>query len=58
MKTTEAVKHFETATNLAKKLGVTKQAISNWGLYPPIGKQYQIQVMTKGKLKATEALAK
>lgn len=53
MKTIEAVEHFKTATKLAKKLGVTKQAISNWGVYPPIGKQFQIQVMTKGKLKAT-----
>lgn len=53
MKTTEAVKYFNTATELAKKLGTTKQAISNWGQYPPMGRQFQIQVMTKGKLKAT-----
>jgi hypothetical protein len=57
MKTTDAITHFKTATKLANLLGVTKQAISNWGVYPPIGKQYQMQIMTKGKLKATEPTA-
>jgi hypothetical protein len=56
MKTTEAINHFKTATCLAKRLGTTKQAISNWGIYPPDGRQFQLQVLTNGKLKIEKHL--
>ncbi len=52
MNKAEAIKHFGSSTELAKALGVSKATISQWGESPPIGRQFQIQVITKAKLKA------
>ena len=52
MRTTDAVKHFGTQVELAKALGITEGAVSQWGESPPVLRQYQIQALTKGKLKA------
>lgn len=54
MRTKEAIEHYRTAAELARVLGVMPSAISQWGEYPPIGRQYQIQALTKNKLKATQ----
>ena len=52
MKKSEAIKHFGTATKLAKALGITKSAVSLWPEKIPRGRAFEIQVLTKGKLKA------
>lgn len=52
MKTEEAVKHFGSKANLARALGIKRQAVVQWGEYVPLGRAYQIQVLTGGKLKA------
>lgn len=56
MQTSEVIECFggrkATATALSKTWRVTPEAISQWGEYPPLGRQYQIEAMTKGKLKA------
>jgi len=57
MKTSEAIKHFGSAAALARALGVRPPSVSGWGEYPPVTRQFQIQVVTKGKLKA-EPVAK
>ncbi len=51
----KAIEHFGSATKLASAVGVTKQTVSQWGEYPPGGRQFQLQIMTKGKLKAEAA---
>jgi hypothetical protein len=52
MTTKEAVKFFGTVQKLADALNIKQPAVSQWGEYPPIPRQYQIQVLTKNKLKA------
>ena len=32
---------------------ISGEAISQWGKYPPLGRQFQIELLTGGKLKAT-----
>lgn len=63
MKTSDAIEHFSTGLRtgrrrLAEKLSeagwtVTPEAISQWGEHPPLGRQYQIESLTNGALKAT-----
>ena len=52
MKLSEAVAIFGTEAELARKLGIKPQAVYQWGDKVPMRRQYQIQLMTKGKLKA------
>tara|TARA_Y100001949_G_scaffold173344_2_gene178768 strand:- start:520 stop:744 length:225 start_codon:yes stop_codon:yes gene_type:complete len=62
VKTKDAIEHFQTGdrrgrADLARALTldgwkVTPEAISQWGEYPPFGRQCQIQLLTDGKLKA------
>jgi len=48
----EAVAHFGSKTKLAKALGINPSAVTMWGETIPEVRQYQIQVFSKGKLKA------
>ena len=46
-------KHFASASALADALGITRSAVSQWrekGVVPVV-RQYQIEVVTKGKVK-------
>ncbi|WP_315809433.1 Cro/CI family transcriptional regulator [Pseudomonas sp. C9-3] len=52
MNMTDAVGHFKTKTKLAKALGISPSAVSMWGESIPHVRQCQIQVITKGRLKA------
>lgn len=53
MTKSDAVQYFDSSvTALADALGIGKSAISNWGDYPPDGRQIQIHHMTDGFLKA------
>jgi hypothetical protein len=52
MRTTDAINHFGSQVELAKALEITEGAVSQWGDHPPVLRQYQIQALTKGKLKA------
>jgi len=52
MKTQSAIEHYGSATALADALSVTLPAISQWGEYPPGGRQLQIQFLTGGRLQA------
>ena len=52
----QVIEHFETQENTAKALGVTQQSIAAWvkcGKVPELRK-YQIEKVTKGKLKCTK----
>lgn len=52
MKTKTAIEYFGDIKALAKELDIWPHTIYKWGEYPPKGKQYEIQVKTKGVLKA------
>lgn len=52
MNMTDAVRHYKTKTKLAKALGISPGAVSMWGEEIPYGRQCEIQVLTKGRLKA------
>jgi hypothetical protein len=56
MTTEDAVKFYGTPVKLAEALGLTPEAIYQWPEKPPILRQYQLEVLTKRKLRAeTEA---
>jgi DNA-binding transcriptional regulator YdaS (Cro superfamily) len=57
MKTVDAIRYFGTQAALAKALGVSKQAVSQWGDTIPDGRAYQLQVITGGRLKVREKTA-
>ena len=56
MKTEEVINYFGSCTKAAKALGITKQAVSRWGEYPPACRQYHIEVATQGYLRVEESL--
>lgn len=53
MKTTEAAAFFGSKKKLADALLINPSAVTQWGELVPESRQYQIQVLTKGKLKAS-----
>ena len=52
MKTQEAIDYFGGLRKLAQALDVWPQVIYQWGETPPMGRQYELEVKTGGKLKA------
>lgn len=54
MTKSQAIKHFGSITALAKALGVTYEAVRQWADVPEL-RQYQIERITKGALKARKA---
>ena len=57
MTVTDVLEHFDGKSNTAKALGINYQAVDQWeknGRVPD-GRQWQIQAMINGKLKAEEA---
>jgi hypothetical protein len=53
MKTQDAIDFFGSREALAEKLGIDRSATHHWGDIVPELRQYQIQVLSKGKLKAS-----
>ncbi len=53
MTTDEAVKFWGGPIRLAKALGITRDAVHKWKQYPPIDKQFQIMVLSGGRLSVT-----
>ena len=53
MTTDEAVKLWGGQTRLAKALGITRDAVHKWKKYPPMDKQFQIMVLSGGRLSVT-----
>lgn len=44
------IAHFGTASAVAEKLEISRQAVSSWGNIIPEGMAYKIQVITAGVL--------
>ena len=54
MKTTDAAAFFGSKKKLADVLLINPSAVTQWGELVPESRQYQLQVLTKGKLKVSE----
>ncbi|HEY7824775.1 MAG TPA: Cro/CI family transcriptional regulator [Acidimicrobiia bacterium] len=54
MKTEDAIRWYGGVRRLASALGVWPQVIYKWGDRPPMARQYEIQVRTKGELRADD----
>lgn len=52
MKTDLAVAYFGTRAAIARALGIKGPSVSEWGDYPPMLRQLQIERLTGGALKA------
>lgn len=52
MKTRDAANHFGSKKKLAEALGIQPSAVTMWGEFVPISRQYQLQILSKGKLLA------
>lgn len=52
MTKTDAIQYFGGVVKTAKALGISHVSVSKWPESIPIGRQYQIQILTNGKLKA------
>lgn len=48
----DAVKYFGSKKKLADALGIQPSAVTQWGASIPPVRQFQIQVISKNKLKA------
>jgi len=56
MKTQEAIEYFGGFKQLADELNTWPQTVYQWGEYPPMGRQYELQIKTDGKLMAEKEL--
>jgi len=52
MTTQEAINFYGDVKKLAHALDMWPHVIYRWGERPPLARQYEIEVKTKGKLKA------
>ena len=50
MYTDDAVQHFGGRRQLAEALGISRQAVEQWGKIVAQGMAYQLQVITENKL--------
>jgi len=53
----KAIEFFGSKSELSRALGITPQALTYWGDEIPHVRQFQIEVLTKGKLKADKLKA-
>ena len=53
MTTQEAVQFWGGQTRLAKALGITRDTVHKWKQYPPMATQFQIMVLSGGRLAVT-----
>lgn len=58
MKTQEAIDYYGGIKQLADELGTWPQTVYQWGEYPPMGRQYELQIRTGGKLNAEKESVK
>ena len=51
MKTQDAIDYYGSVKKLADALGIWPHVIYRWGDTPPMARQYELEVKSKGKLK-------
>lgn len=54
MLTKDAIAFFGTQAKLARALGITRQSLKSWGDVVPLARQYQLERLTDGRLKAPD----
>lgn len=54
MKTSKAIQHYGSRSALADALGISVAAISQWGEVVPVRRQWELEYLTGGKLKASK----
>jgi transcriptional repressor of cell division inhibition gene dicB len=52
----EALEFFGGTKRLGAALNIWPHAISRWGKFPPKVRQYQIQVLSEGKLRVEDGV--
>jgi transcriptional repressor of cell division inhibition gene dicB len=52
MRKKAVIKKFGSAAALARALGITRQSVHDWPDEIPEGRQYQLEILTNGELKA------
>ncbi|KAA0017124.1 Cro/Cl family transcriptional regulator [Salinicola corii] len=57
MRKSDVIDHFGSITAVAEALEITTQYVSMWPEVVPRSRQWQIEVLTDGKLKAQRKLA-
>jgi hypothetical protein len=50
MRTSDVVKFFGSKTRIAFLLGMSKQAVSDWGETVPRGRAFELHVLSEGAL--------
>ena len=53
MKKQTVIAHFGSVRAVAKALDISVQSIYEWPEEVPYGRQFELEIMTKGKLKAS-----
>jgi hypothetical protein len=56
MRTSDVLQHFGDSHEAAKAIGITRQAVEQWGEAVPEGTAYKIQVLTGGRLQVDQSL--
>lgn len=56
MKTSDVVAYYGSKTAVADALHVHKSAVSNWGAVVPRGRAFELEKLTKGRLKVDLSL--
>lgn len=48
----DVIDHYGSVSAIAESLGITPQAVSMWPEVVPLSRQWQIEILTSGSLKA------
>lgn len=57
MEKKKVIEFFGGVRKTARALGISHAAVINWGDQIPVGRAYQVQVLSKGKLKVERAVS-
>lgn len=57
MKKKTVIEYYGTGTAVAKALGITRQAVSDWGEDVPESSAWKIQCLTNGELQVNDEKA-
>ncbi len=52
----DVIAHFKTQAKVAEALRIRQPSVAEWGEYPPLARQYQIEVLTGGVLRAERSV--
>lgn len=58
MKTSDVINLLKTKSAVAKLLGIGRSAVSQWGDFVPLDRQYELEVKTNGLLKSDYTIQK